>query len=65
MSGLVGVVALVTGFGLLQLRNWARWVAVALAAVSLLAFPVGTIIGALVIWYMLSDKGKAAFEVED
>ena len=37
--------------GLLQLREWARWVAIALAALGLPLIPVHTVVGGLIIWY--------------
>ncbi|MFX0212397.1 MAG: hypothetical protein ACFFDT_40865, partial [Candidatus Hodarchaeota archaeon] len=40
------------GFGLWKLWNIARIVAVILAVFTLLAFPIGTIFGIIVIWYL-------------
>jgi len=57
-----GIVSIIVGWGLLGLNNWARWAALVLAVLGLLAFPIGTIIGALIIWYLLQDEAKAAFE---
>ncbi len=57
-----GVLAVIAGWGLLQLKEWARWLAIVLAAFSLLAFPIGTIIGAFVIWYLLQDHVRAVFQ---
>ena len=47
--------------GLLRLREWGRWLAIGLAALGLLLIPFGTIIGALIIWYLLTDETKQAF----
>lgn len=55
------VLALITGCGLLAVKGWARWIAVALAMLSLLVFPIGTIIGGLIIWYLLRDDVRDAF----
>ena len=57
-----GVVLLLTGIGLIKGWNWTRWLAVALAILGLLAFPVGTVIGALIIVYLLSDEVRLFFE---
>lgn len=57
-----GIVSLVAGWGLLQLRNWARWLTIVLSILGLFAFPIGTIIGALIIWYLLQDEARLAFE---
>jgi uncharacterized Tic20 family protein len=52
----------IAGWGLLGMKGWARWLAIALAALSPLAFPVATVIGALIIWYLLRDEVRQAFE---
>lgn len=52
---------LVGGIGLLQVRRWGRTVIVILSALFLLAIPVGTIIGALGLWVLLSRESDAAF----
>ncbi len=56
--GLLNVVAVV---GLLRLREWARMLAIVLAALGLILVPFGTVAGALIIWYLLTDKAKQAF----
>lgn len=43
------------GWGLWNLKSWARMAAIVLAILQLLVFPVGTIIGALIIWYLWQD----------
>ena len=73
LSALMGfgvVVALVCtavfaamAWGLWQLREWARIVALLLAILHLPFFPVGTLIGALTLWYLTSHPdGRDAFE---
>ena len=52
------------GWGLLALKNWARWTAIVLAALGLVNVPLGTIIGALIIWYLLTPEAKEAFGAE-
>ena len=51
-----------TGWGLLGLRRWARWLAFALAIINLFAFPIGTVIGGLIIWYLLQEDVREVFE---
>ena len=51
----------VMGWGLLNLKEWSRWGTIVLAAISLLGFPILTIIGAVIIWYLLKPDVKAAF----
>jgi hypothetical protein len=60
--GAVSILALFTGVGLLRMHNWARWVTIILAILSLPAFPLGTVVGGLIIWYMLQDSIAALFE---
>lgn len=61
-AGGFGLAALLVGWGLLQLHNWARWAAIVLAIVQLPAFPIGTIIGGLIIWYLLQPEARQTFE---
>ena len=57
-----GIISLLIGWGLVDLKPWARWGAIILAFLSLLAVPIGTIIGALIIYYLLQDEARIAFE---
>ena len=54
----------VVGIGLWRMSAWARWGAIALAILLLPAFPVWTVIGAAIIWYMFQRETKQAFEAE-
>ena len=55
---------LVVAWGLLTLKAWARSLTVVLAALSMPAFPIGTIIGGIIIWYLLTDEVRVAFQGE-
>lgn len=57
----IGVLYLVSGIGLLKMYNWARWLTIALSIISLLAFPVGTLVGALIIVYLMTEDLSRAF----
>ena len=61
--GVVGVLDIAAVVGLLRLREWGRWLAIVLAILGLILIPVHTIVGALIIWYLLSDEAKHAFGV--
>ena len=50
------------GWALLKMLEWGRWIAIALAALSLPGFPVGTAIGGVSIWYLLQPQVKDAFQ---
>ena len=58
---ILAVANLVVGVGLWQLREWARWGAIVLAVIGLLGFPIWTVIGALIIYYLLQPEAKEAF----
>ena len=49
------------GWALLKMQAWGWRIAIALAALSLLGFPVGTAIGGVTIWYLLQPEVKDAF----
>ena len=59
--GLLLAAHLVAGWALFKLKEWGRWLAIALGALSLLAFPMGTVIGGLAIWYLLQPEVTDAF----
>jgi hypothetical protein len=71
-SAIFGVIALalmamsllnlVVGYGIWIQKPWARTGAIALAIVGLLFMPIGTIAGALILWYLLQPEIAAAFE---
>lgn len=64
MGGLLlvlGLFQLTLGLGVRKFRPWSRWAATILSTLGLLAFPVGTLINALVLGYLLSKKGATVF----
>ncbi|MFQ5342610.1 MAG: hypothetical protein ACE5F6_13790 [Anaerolineae bacterium] len=55
------VATAVVGWGLWNLRSWARMAAIVLAILQLFMFPlIGTVIGALIIWYLWKDPDALA-----
>ena len=54
------IISLVAGYGLLKMREWGRFLGIFLAFFTLLAFPIGTIIGAVILWYLFSGDVKEA-----
>lgn len=52
---------LITGWGLLKLRPWARIVGIVLAVISLLNFPIGTAIGIYGLWVLLTKETERLF----
>ena len=59
---LLAVVNVVVGWGLLRMQNWARWAAIVLSVFRLPNFPIGTVIGGLIIYYLVQDKARVQFE---
>ncbi len=58
---IVGVLPFLAGWGLLKLKEWARWLTIILAILMLFGFPVGTAIGGLIIWYLLQPQVAMVF----
>ena len=65
----LGVIPLVTGFGLLAMKDWSRWLAIALAFIlaivtlpTIIFFPIFLLIGVAVVWYMLQQGVQEAFQ---
>ncbi len=56
-----GLLPVLAGWGLLKLKEWARWLTIILAILMLFGFPVGTAIGGLIIWYLLKPEVAMAF----
>ena len=49
------------GYGLLQLKTWARIAAIIVAILSLCSFPIGTILGGVVLFFMFQEETTQAF----
>lgn len=56
---LVGsIIEIVAGYAMLKRRAWAQRAAVLAGIVALINIPVGTILGAYALWFLLSAPGK-------
>lgn len=60
--GVLALPGLITAWGLLTFRPWARIVDMALSAFDLFHVPLGTALGAYSIWVMLQPETIALFE---
>ena len=58
---IVGILGLLVAWGLWNLRSWARIVAIILAVLNLLSFPIGTILGIIILWYLFKQEIREAF----
>ena len=52
---------LITGFGLLSFKPWARILGIVLAVLNLLNIPVGTIFGIYALWVLLNKDTERLF----
>lgn len=59
--GALGIPGVVAGIGLLARKAWGRILAIVVAILGLLAFPVGTIIGIYACWVLLQDQATEYF----
>ncbi|PKP58902.1 MAG: hypothetical protein CVT89_02090 [Candidatus Altiarchaeales archaeon HGW-Altiarchaeales-2] len=53
---IVGVAELVVAYGIWNLKKWARIIGIALAVISLIDFPTGTIIGLIIMYFLLINE---------
>ena len=49
---------LLTSYGVLRDRPWARGAGLASVVLSILSFPFGTALAAYTLWYFFSEKGR-------
>ena len=59
---LLSVPEIIAGVGLLQGRNWARYLALFLSVLNLVAVPLGTAVGIYSLWVLLQNETAALFE---
>jgi len=57
----IGILDIIIGWGLWSLRKWARTVAIVLAVIGLISFPIGTIISIITLWYLFKPEIKTWF----
>ena len=57
VSGAFGAALVALGYGFRRLRPWVRFPGGIVAAIGLLAFPVGTLISAWILYLMFGPKG--------
>ncbi|CAN5632270.1 hypothetical protein BH23ACI1_BH23ACI1_05460 [soil metagenome] len=57
----LAIPGLLTGWGLLNFRPWARILGIVLSAINLLNVPIGTALGLYGLWVLLSKETEALF----
>jgi hypothetical protein len=60
--GAFALPGLITGYGLLTYRPWARILGIVLSALSLINIPIGTLLGAYGLWVLLSKDTERLFD---
>jgi hypothetical protein len=63
MFGVFSLPSLITGYGLLYFKSWARIVGIVLSAVSLINFPLGTAVGVYGLWVLLNKETERLFDI--
>ena len=58
------IVYVLAGYGLLNYKSWARILAIILAILNLILFPIGTAIGIYTLVIMFNEEAKALFRGE-
>jgi hypothetical protein len=57
----LSIPGLVTGFGLLSLKPWARILGIVLCAIQLINIPLGTLLGIYGLWVLLNSDTERLF----
>ena len=57
----LSIPGLITGFGLLARKSWARVVAIVLCAIQLINIPLGTLVGIYGLWVLLNKDTEPLF----
>jgi hypothetical protein len=58
---LFSVPSLITGYGLLKFKPWARVLGIVMSAISLIKIPIGTLLGAYGLWVLLNTETERLF----
>jgi general secretion pathway protein G len=58
---LISGIQITTGVGLWNLRPWGRTLQIVLACIGLIGFPIGTLVSALILYYLFRPGIKALF----
>ena len=57
----MGGLSVAAGFGIGNRKNWGRLMAMALSALALMNFPLGTFLGGFVLYVLLDPETAAEF----
>jgi hypothetical protein len=57
----LAVPGMAAGFGLLARKVWGRYLAIVVAILGLINFPIGTLIGVYTLWVLMQEDATASF----
>lgn len=60
-TGGLGLLSLASGFGLLKMKEWARWATIVLAIFGLPVIPIGTLISVFILFYLFKPETRRLF----
>jgi hypothetical protein len=60
-TGGLGILSVFTGFGMLKMKEWARWITIALAIFNLPVIPIGTLISVFILFYLFKPETRQMF----
>lgn len=60
--GAMALYYLIIGVALWRRKEWARWMAIALGVLGLIVFPVGTVTGGLILWFLSREDVQEYFQ---
>jgi hypothetical protein len=58
---LLALPGMAAGFGLLAHKSWGRYLAIVVAILGLVNFPIGTLIGLYTLWILTQEQASAYF----
>lgn len=64
LAGFFAAICFLVAYGVRGLRGWSRIPVALLACLSLIGFPVGTVIGICVLWLYFCPRGRKVFSPE-
>lgn len=61
---LLGIPGLLAGIGLLTHKPWGRYLAIVVAFLEILNFPIGTLVGAYTLWVLFQEPANDYFMLQ-
>lgn len=60
-TGGLGILSVLAGFGMLKMKEWARWITIVLAIFNLPVIPIGTLISVFILFYLFKPETRQMF----